>query len=103
MALYQAWKTRKAIEGVERPRVLEIGAGQGLVRDLPWLLGIREYTIVDLPFSALSSSYFLMRTLGPDNVCLYGEESSRHKIKIVPPNSFFSDEHLYDLMLMLIF
>ncbi len=99
MALYQAWKTRKAIEGVERPRVLEIGAGQGLAAYYAWLLGIREYTIVDLPFSTLSSSYFLMRTLGPDNVCLYGEESSRHKIKIVPPNSFFSDKQLYDLIL----
>jgi hypothetical protein len=101
MSLYQAWKTRKAIEGTERPRVLEIGAGQGLAAYYAWLLGIRDYTIVDIPFSSLSSSYFLMRTLGPDNVCLYGEESldSEHKIKIMPPKSFFSVEQLYDLIL----
>lgn len=101
MALYQAWKTRKATEGIERPRVLEIGAGHGLAAYYAWLLGIRDYTIIDIPFSCLSSSYFLMRTLGPNNVCLYGEESmdSRHKIKIVPPKSFFSDEQLYDLIL----
>ena len=59
------------------------------LRNYAWLLGIREDTIVDLPVSTLSSSYFLMRTLGPDNVCLYGEESSRHNIKILPPNIIF--------------
>jgi hypothetical protein len=101
MALYQAWKVKNLLKGIPVPRVLEIGAGQGLAAYYSRCLGIEDYTIVDIPFTGLSSGYFLMRALGEDCVVLFGEndEGSEKKIKIYPPQAFFEDTRSYDLII----
>jgi hypothetical protein len=101
MALYQAWKIRQLTRSLSNPRVLEIGAGQGLGAYYAYQFGIRDYTIVDIPFSSISSGYFLLRTLGADNVVLAGEADaqSEQKFKFLTPQSFLRDEKTYDLII----
>src|SRR4030095_9320374 len=101
MGLYQAWKIRRLLETVKNPRVLEVGAGQGLGAYYAYQLGIRDYTIVDIPFSSISSGYFLLRALGENHVVLAGESDAQgeQKIKFLTPRSFLQDPRTYDLIL----
>lgn len=77
-------------------KVLEIGAGLGHLARYGYLMGIRDYTIVDLPFSSVSQGYFLMRTLGEDAVVLEGEPYNPGAIRILTPAHLDTQER-YDL------
>ena len=72
-ALYQAWRIKKLLKGIQNPKVLEIGAGLGRTAFYANELGIKDYTIVDLPITTVAQAYFLGRTLGEKNICLGGE------------------------------
>jgi hypothetical protein len=92
-ALYQAYLIKEKCRGRENFRVLEIGAGLGWTAyHARTLLGIKDYTIIDLPMSGVASSYFLGRVLGRDAVSLYGEEGKTDTIKILPPDSFILED-----------
>jgi hypothetical protein len=101
-ALYQAWRMKQLLKDVSHPRVLEIGAGLGRTAYYAKQFGIEDYTIVDLPFTSMSSGYFLSVTLGEDKIVFSGENSQNpeKKIKIISPEDFFSknDAH-YDLVI----
>lgn len=102
-AIYQAWKIKQIVADIENPRVLEIGPGLGRTAHFSRLLGIKDYTIVDIPFSLLSSSYFLGRTLGEDNLhfsfeTVTDEDDLTQKIKILTPRDFMSGQREYDLI-----
>jgi len=101
MALYQAWKARRLTGGKSNARVLEIGAGQGLGAYYAYQLGIHDYTIVDIPFTAISSGYFLLRTLGEDRVLLAGESAGpgEQKIKFLTPQRFLKESATCDLII----
>jgi hypothetical protein len=101
-ALYQAWRIRQLVRGIESPRVLEIGAGLGRTAFYARQFGVQDYTIIDLPFTSISQGYFLARTLGEDQVSLAGETAAADeagRIKIRPPHEFFSRAESYDLVL----
>ncbi len=101
-AIYQAWKIKQLVKDIPHPRILEIGAGLGRTAYYAsQLFDIKDYTIMDLPFTALSSSYFLMRTLGENRVVLSGEDSSKASdcIKIIAPDEFLTSLESYDLIL----
>jgi hypothetical protein len=97
-ALYQAWRISKLVEGVQNPRVLEIGGGLGRTAFYARQFGIRDYTIIDIPVSSLAQGYFLGRTLGEDTVSLFGESASDDRIKIMPPGFFLDGTERYDLV-----
>ncbi len=99
-ALYQAWRIKQLVKGIEHPRVLEIGAGLGRTAYYAHELGIKDYTIVDIPMTATAQAYFLGRTLGEEQVCLDGESSagSSQKIKICMPQTFLDEDKKYDLI-----
>lgn len=99
-ALYQAYRIKELVKDIPHPRVLEIGAGLGRTAYYCKLLGITDYTIIDIPMTALSSSYFLGRTLGEDQVVLLGEnqDNSENKVKILTPDQFLSNMSQYDLI-----
>jgi hypothetical protein len=99
-ALYQAYRIKELLKDIPHPRVLEIGAGLGRTAYYCKLLGITDYTIIDIPMTALSSSYFLGRILGEDQVVLLGEnlDASENKVKILTPDQFLSDMSQYDLI-----
>jgi len=100
-ALYQAWRIKQLLKGIARPRVLEIGAGLGRAAYFASQLGIRDYTIIDIPMTAISSGYFLGRVLGEDAVQLAGEDfpESQGRIRILPPSRFLESQDRYDLIL----
>lgn len=99
-AVYQAWRIKGLVKAIANPRVLEIGGGLGRTAYHAWQLGIRDYTIIDLPFTGVSQGYFLMRTLGEGNVVLNGEDSDAHraKIKLFQPAAFLGGADRYDLI-----
>ena len=81
-AIYQAWR----IGTLGRGRIVEIGAGLGRTAYYAFRAGFTHYTIVDLPFTCLSSAYFLGRTLGEDNVSFAGERA--RGVRFMTPGEF---------------
>ncbi len=100
-ALYQAWRIKQLLDGIQNPRVLEIGAGLGRTSFYANELGIKDYTIVDLPITTVAQAYFLGRTLGEENICLDGEQfaDAQNRAKIVLPETFLAESKTYDLVL----
>ncbi len=100
-SLYQAYRLKQMLKGIKNPRVLEIGAGLGRTAYYARLLGICDYTIVDIPFTAISSGYFLARTIGEENVLLSGEMAldKDQRVKILTPAEFLASNGAYDLIL----
>lgn len=100
-ALYQAWRIKQLVDGIQSPRVLEIGAGLGRTAFYVFELGIKDYTIVDLPITKVAQAYYLGRTLGEENICLDGEQfdDGPNRVKIVAPETFLAESKTYDLVL----
>lgn len=100
-ALYQAWRIKQLVKDVKNPKILEIGAGLGRTAYYAYELGIKDYTIVDIPITAASQAYFLGRTLGEEFIQLEGEQcdESSQKIKILSPHTFMNEVKTYDLIL----
>lgn len=100
-ALYQAWRIKQLVGETQNPRVLEIGAGLGRTAFYANELGIKDYTIVDLPISTVAQAYFLGRALGKENICLDGEkfDDSQNRVKIVGSEAFLAENKTYDLIL----
>jgi hypothetical protein len=70
-AIYQAYRL---VEVAGRDaRVVEIGGGMGRTALYAHTLGIRNYTIFDLPLTNVMQSYFLGRTLGGEAIGMYLE------------------------------
>ena len=87
-ALYQAWRVSRLVGSrKETARVVEIGGGLGRGAFYARAFGVRDYTLVDLPLTAVSSAYYLGRVLGPDAIVCFGEGTgdSDRRIKLLPP------------------
>jgi len=99
-ALYQAWKMKQLMRDIDQPRILEIGGGLGRTAYYSFELGMRNYSIVDIPTTLIAQAYFLGRTLGEDKILLYGESQleSQPQIKLLPPQSFLAGPEKYDLI-----
>lgn len=74
-------------------RVAEIGAGIGFTAFAAAQLGMARYSVFDLPEINVAQGFFLLVTLGPDQVRLYGE-SSLATTEVLPPWAF--EEHITD-------
>lgn len=100
-AFYQAWRIKQLVNGIQNPRVLEIGAGLGRTAYYAHELGIKDYTIVDLPITTVAQAYYLGRTLGEENIHLDGEQlgDGSPRVKIVSPQTFLGESKTYDLVL----
>jgi hypothetical protein len=100
-SIYQAWRIRQLVHGISNPRILEIGAGLGRTAYYAYELGIKDYTIVDLPITSAAQAYFLGRTIGDENIYLDGEQPHEftYKIKILTPKTFFDETNKYDLIM----
>ena len=98
-AMYQAWCLRELARGTVEPRILEVGAGLGRTALYAQTLGLADYTIVDLPITAVAQGYFLGRTLGQDRVTLEGEPHRRGAVRLQSPAAFFPDDRRYHIVL----
>ena len=98
-AIYQAWRLRELTKNKSTPRILEVGAGLGRTALYAHALGLTNYTIVDLPITAVAQGYFLGRTLGADRVTLEGEPRREEAVSIQSPQTFHADARRYDIVL----
>lgn len=97
-ALFQAWRIKSCLVDPANSHVLEIGAGLGRTAYYASKIGIKNYTIVDLPFTAISSAYFLGLTLGVEHLHLHGESNNNQKISIITPTDFLVNQFTSDLV-----
>ena len=83
LAVYQAWRLSR----LGCRLVLEIGAGMGRTIVFCRDLGIKDYTVVDLPMTLVGQACFIAATIGEDGLHLIGDShSSSGKICLVPPS-----------------
>jgi hypothetical protein len=89
-AYYCAFRAMQLTRLMQRPRMVEIGGGLGYLARFAFLMGCRDFTILDLPLTNLCQAYYLLRTVGPDRVVLAGEaaRSGDSVIRVLPPNTF---------------
>ena len=97
-ALYQAHRIKMLVARIRNPRILEIGGGTGRTAYYAHKLGLRNYSIVDLPFTAISQGYFLGRTLGRGSIAADGDPATASVIKLYAPETFFAHKERYDLI-----
>jgi hypothetical protein len=77
---------RTTAQNAIRPRVVEIGAGMGRACYYAHKLGLRNYTIIDLPMTLIGQALFLAATLGEDRFSLPGETSDAEITLSLPEN-----------------
>lgn len=89
-AIYAAFRLRQLSEQRGFKSVCELGAGAGLTAYYAILLGVEEYTIIDLPTMNAVQGYMLGGSRIGDHVALRGEESHGKRVHILPPEAFSS-------------
>jgi hypothetical protein len=92
-ALFTAHLLSRQLRDRDRRSVLEIGGGSGRVAYWSRRLGIREYTIVDLPHINVVQGFYLLKSLPDVDVKLAGEppvRDARDCISIMPNHAIAS-------------
>ena len=99
-ALYQAHRL-KTVSMKDSPKCLEIGGGSGRTAYFAKMLGVTNYTIVDLPMTLVAQAAFLSATVGPEAIWLDGEDDidSTGRIRLVPPSFVEKTNEKYDAVL----
>jgi len=97
-AIYQAWRIKMLLANSPTKKVIEIGGGLGRTAFYSSILGVNDYSIVDIPMTSAAQAYFLGRTLGENKISLYKESGQTHQIKILPPECFFESSDEVDLI-----
>ncbi len=93
-ALYAALRIKKIVG--KKAKVAEIGGGVGKAGYYAYKLGIRNYSIFDLPHINVLQGYFLLKSL-PNSVSLFGEKEKA--IKVLPDFAFSKPRNKFDLTL----
>ena len=75
-AIYTAHLLRRTAPG-PAARICEIGGGSGRVAYWSHRLGLRDYTVVDLPHVNVVQGYYALKSLPADEVWLYGERAPK--------------------------
>ena len=95
-AVYNAWRLKR----FSPVRVAEIGAGLGRTAFYAWNMGMRRYSIFDIPLTLAAQAWWLSRVLGPDAICLFGENQPNLQcIRLLPPVAFLSRPDHYDVVM----
>lgn len=89
IAVYTAWRIKEVLKQQIEPSVCEIGAGVGKVAYYTNLLGIKKYTIIDLPYINILQGFYLIKSLPDAKVCLYGEKI-KHAEEIISIQPYWS-------------
>lgn len=85
ISYYTSLKINKLIDQKKLTEVTEIGAGLGYVAYYVFNSRKIDYKIYDLPSVAILQAYFLMMSVGEENIYLFGETpSTKPKIQIYP-------------------
>jgi hypothetical protein len=93
-AIYQALRISKYGDNI-----CEIGPGLGRTAYFATLLGIKKYTLVDIPASSLVQGYFLLASQAETKFIFNGENESDSGLHFKTPRTFLSSVERYDLVL----
>ena len=105
---YTLWLMKRIIELCpdRNSRIIEIGAGLGLLGYYLDKAGYNDYTIIDLAYSNICQTYFLNRNLPDRDIIISGEEENpfdvEHKdsLKILHSSDFKNiGENKFDIMI----
>jgi hypothetical protein len=83
-AISSALRVHRLLEGAPRKVVAEIGGGIGALTYYMAKAGMDAAYLFDLPIVSILQGYFLMKSHGPEQVCLWGEESPEARIHVSP-------------------
>ena len=83
-AISTALRVRRLLEGAPRKVVAEIGGGIGALTYYLAKAGMDATYLFDLPIVSVVQGYFLMKSHGPEQVCLWGEEAHQARINVFP-------------------
>lgn len=98
-SLYTAWRCRIILKNIKNPSMCEIGAGIGKTAYYSNLLGIKRYTIIDLPHINILQGFYLIKSLPWEKISLYGEKNNGN-ISILPDFEFAkTNGKVFDLTL----
>jgi len=81
-ALYSATRVHQVNK--QSDSVCEFGGGLGMTAMYSRRLGVKDYTIFDLPITCLLAGHYLIHAAGGENVTLYGENNKVDSIKLIP-------------------
>jgi hypothetical protein len=97
-AIYQAYRLAELARLLRSAsRFVEIGAGMGRTAFYSNLIGLTDYTIIDLPMTLVGQACFLSATLGEQNICLFGEDEKSDAIRLYPPQWLFAKDRKFDI------
>ena len=77
--------------------ILEFGAGMGKNAYYAYKMGIKKYTIIDIPETNIVQSYYLGNICGNENINLF-KENNASVINILPCNEFDNLNEVFDLI-----
>ena len=99
-ALYQAYRMKTAAMKSD-VRCMEIGGGSGRTAYFAHMLGMADYTLVDLPMTLVAQAAFLSAALGPDAVWMAGEPVAKQKdcVRLMPPSFVSKTSEKFDVVL----
>lgn len=83
-AISTALRVHRLLEGAQRKVVAEIGGGIGALTYYLAKAGMDATYLFDLPIVSILQGYFLMKSHGPEQVCLWGEEAHQARVKLFP-------------------
>jgi hypothetical protein len=103
-AIYTASLLRQTVGDIEVPRICEIGGGTGRVAYWSHRLGLRSYTIIDLPHVNVVQGYYALKSLPAGDVVLFGEQpagaSVADRLRILPAHAIAAlEDPSFDLVL----
>jgi hypothetical protein len=97
-ALYQAFRLRQLTRGYGT-RILEIGAGLGRTAYYAQRLGLKTYTVIDLPMANVAQASFLGQTLGAETLVLSGEAPRAGGMRLLTPEWLLATTEMFDVVL----
>jgi putative sugar O-methyltransferase len=83
-AISTALRVHRLLEGAPRKVVAEIGGGIGALTYYLAKAGMDATYLFDLPIVSVVQGYFLMKSHGPEQVCLWGEEAHQARVNVFP-------------------
>jgi putative sugar O-methyltransferase len=83
-AVSTALRVHRLLESAPRKVVAEIGGGIGALTYYLAKAGMDATYLFDLPIVSILQGYFLMKSHGPEQVCLWGEKAHQARINVCP-------------------
>ena len=93
------WHTISSLMNPPPKCILEIGAGTGGLALAAFNNGVRDYTIIDIPSTAVISAYYVSKACGDDSIWMDGEAPNPTAFcRWFACNNYVGAESKYDLI-----